>query len=96
MGKYSDLALQQFVDSSTDIRWCPFPDCDFAVCMRRSKEKEVEEDEEGVSGGAAIVSTKKMTPGENVECGQGHGFCWYVLVCVCGVGERGGCVINTC
>ena len=34
-------------------------------------------EEGGTSEGAsALGSLKKMTAGVNVECGQGHGFCW--------------------
>jgi ankyrin repeat/IBR domain-containing protein 1 len=74
--KYKDLSLKQFVDSSSDIRWCPFPDCGYAICIKREQPKEkVDKDERGAVGG---VTEKKLTHGENVECGQGHGFCWYV------------------
>ena len=73
MEKYSNLTIQQFVDNSADIRWCPYPDCNYAVYIQRDKEVEVPEE---VGGATAIVSSKKMTPAENVECGQGHGFCW--------------------
>lgn len=78
MEKYSDLAVQNFVDSSTGIRWCPYPDCGYAICIRRDKEEEEEERvvKDEADGATAMVSSKKMTPGENVECGQGHGFCW--------------------
>ena len=69
MDKYTDLTIKQFVDSSADIRWCPYPDCGYAVCIRREDSKE----ESKATGGAC---TNKLTPGENVECGQGHGFCW--------------------
>ena len=75
MEKYKELSLKQFVDSSSGIRWCPFPDCGYAICMKREPSKrEVAEDAEGAVGGAV----KELTRGENVECGQGHGFCWYV------------------
>ncbi len=109
MEKYTDLTLRQFVASSADIRWCPYPDCGYAICIRREaakeesakvggatkeekgfevkggvakeEEEEVGEavDEEGVAEegvASAGYVEKKLTRGENVECGQGHGFCW--------------------
>ncbi len=83
MNKYTDLTLKKFVDSSGDIRWCPYPDCNYAIC-KESKKKEEEKGggaspsvNGGVAMGGASPSTSiKLTPGENVECGQGHGFCW--------------------
>ncbi len=82
MKKYSDLATQNFVDSSADIRWCPFPDCGYAICIRKNQDSdEVKSKDQGkpvVNGaeGASALVRMKMTAGENVECGQGHGFCW--------------------
>lgn len=73
MEKYKELSIKQFVDSSSDIRWCPFPDCSYAICMKR-EEKQTKAEVGGAVGGA----TEKLTRGENVECGQGHGFCWWV------------------
>lgn len=101
MERYSDLTIKQFVDSSADIRWCPYPDCGYAICMRRDdskeekkegmvekegkkvaeKEEDREEDgDEDEEEGGAVGGVKELqlTCGENVECGQGHGFCWYV------------------
>ena len=120
MDKYTELTIKQFVDSSADIRWCPYPDCGYAICMKREARKEegkgvpvkktgapktelgvevgkeemensVElltesEDEGGAVGGATVVGVameKALTCGENVECGQGHGFCWYVRNACC-------------
>lgn len=78
MERYTDLNLKQFVASSADIRWCPFPDCGYAICTNR-EEKEVDVPVGGasrlVTGGRAS-SEALLTAGENVECGQGHGFCW--------------------
>jgi len=124
MERYSELAIQNFVDSSAEIRWCPFPDCGYAICMRknskensqdpeddeirskedRSKEDRSKEDrsKEGTSNGGdgggsegatALSGVWKMTPGVNVECGQGHGFCWECLKephepCCCELWER--------
>lgn len=72
--KYSDLNIKQFVESSSDIRWCPFPDCSYAICIRGkggvSKSTTPPEGEGGVAG------DDDPTPGLNVECGRGHGFCW--------------------
>ena len=100
--RYTDLTIKQFVDSSADIRWCPYPDCGYAICIRRqdlkyggvvkeggasskvggaSKESgTVQEGEQGseVEGAVGLAEEKELTPGENVECGQGHGFCWCV------------------
>ncbi len=68
--KYSDLNLKQFVESSSDIRWCPFPDCGYAICIRGKGDVAVP-----TNGG--VVSDDDSTPGRNVECGRGHGFCWW-------------------
>ncbi len=84
MERYTDLNLKQFVASSADIRWCPFPDCGYAICTNR-EEKEVDVPVGGasrlVTGGRAS-SEALLTAGENVECGQGHGFCWYVVLII--------------
>lgn len=86
MEHYTDLTVKQFVDSSADIRWCPYPDCNYAICIKRDSKKEdsikkksAKEDEAvgGAEGGAVGGDMEKvLTCGENVECGQGHGFCW--------------------
>lgn len=68
--KYSDLNLKQFVESSSDIRWCPFPDCGYAICIGGKGDVAVP-----TNGG--VVSDDDSTPGRNVECGRGHGFCWW-------------------
>lgn len=102
--KYTELTLKQFVASAADIRWCPYPDCSYAICIRREAPKEevkeevgggaskdesmseesetasveylTESDEGKEEEGVASPPQKKLTPGKNVECGQGHSFCW--------------------
>ena len=76
MEKYKELSIKQFVDSSSDIRWCPFPDCSYAICMKREEKQAKAEGGGAGVGGAEAVGGAKLTCGENVECGQGHGFCW--------------------
>jgi len=65
--KYLELNLHQFVDLYADVKWCPFPDCGQAVSL-----KQVGGAAGGKGGGAAGLGR----PGLNVECGNGHGFCW--------------------
>ena len=154
MERYSELAVQNFVDSSAEIRWCPFPDCGYAICMRKDKNSQDPEDDEvrskentssrggsegasntrskgasntgseeanssggegssssgteesssseGAAEGATALSTiSNMTPGVNVECGQGHGFCWECLKephepCCCELWERWQSVTISC
>lgn len=81
--KYSDLNIKKFVDSSSDIRWCPFPDCSYAICIKDkggvSSKRGVSKSDtptESVVNGACAVVADDWTPGVNVECGRGHGFCW--------------------
>lgn len=102
MERYSDLTVQNFVDSSTGIRWCPFPDCGYAICMRKDQQgpqssdeevKSKEENESSSEGATALNGVFKMTAGVNVECGQGHGFCWECMglphePCCCELWEK--------
>lgn len=79
MEKYTELSVKQFVDTSSDIRWCPYPDCGYAICIKNEGKDKKEEKTKGGGGvavGRASSSIMKLTPGKNVECGQGHGFCW--------------------
>ena len=68
--KYSQLNVQQFVDSCADVKWCPFPNCGLAVGLQ----------EVGGAKSDDMVKRKRGGPGDhqrlNVECEQGHGFCW--------------------
>lgn len=59
--KYSDLNLQQFVDSQDNIKWCPYPDCGQAAQLQAHHQYK------------PVFGTAQ---GINVECGNGHGFCW--------------------
>ena len=82
--RYVELTVKQFADNSADIRWCPYPDCGYAICINNDDGNEA-------SGGVAIggggrgkgttqdgATALPFQPGWNVECGRGHGFCWYV------------------
>lgn len=87
---YVELTVKQFADNSADIRWCPYPDCGYAICIK----KEDKEGAGGGGGGCGKVSNGEpgkekiqegatalpFQPGWNVECGRGHGFCWYVNI----------------
>ena len=67
--KYSQLNVQQFVDSCADVKWCPFPNCDQVVSLK----------EVGGAESDDAVKRKKGGAGEgglNMECERGHGFCW--------------------
>jgi ankyrin repeat/IBR domain-containing protein 1 len=59
--KYSDLNIKHFVDSCKDFKWCPFPDCNQAVMKK---------------DGRTTAPELGQRHGINVECGNGHGFCW--------------------
>ena len=85
---YVELTVKQFADNSADIRWCPYPDCGYAICVKK-------EDKECSTGGGKAANGEAgkgktqdgatalpFQPGWNVECGRGHGFCWYVHVCM--------------
>ncbi len=74
--KYSDLNIKQFVESSSDIRWCPFPDCGYAICIRGKGGVASGDVTTPTHGGVGVASDDDSTPGRNVECGRGHGFCW--------------------
>ena len=43
---------------------------------QRAQDDDNEDNEEGV----ASKKEARLTCGENVECGQGHGFCWCAFV----------------
>ena len=86
---YVELTVKQFADNSADIRWCPYPDCGYAICI---KSEGKERGKAAAGGGAVGVASKRegvakekspdgavalpFQPGWNVECGRGHGFCW--------------------
>lgn len=102
--------MKQFADNSAGIRWCPYPDCGYAICIKneakqagasggkgggggkmvgtggRSRETGKEKKEEMTDGGeaaaavGAVAQDLPFQPGWNVECGRGHGFCWYVIM----------------
>ena len=119
---YVELTVKQFADNSAGIRWCPYPDCGYAICIKDEAEqaagatgvagvgggrggagtvggKVVEngtssssnagkERTDGGRGGGqgevagAMAQDLPFQPGWNVECGRGHGFCWYVCMYV--------------
>ena len=58
------IFLQHFVDLNQDIKWCPYPDCGQAVMKRE---------------GRVTKPVLGKRHGINVECGNGHGFCWNCL-----------------
>ena len=76
--KYSELNIKQFVESSSDIRWCPFPDCGYAICIRGKMNRAGKDTPtaDGMLDGAMGGVWDEYTLGMNVECGRGHGFCW--------------------
>ena len=90
---YVELTVKQFADNSAGIRWCPYPDCGYAICIKDETKqadgkvanggkageagKDKTDGGEAVGGGATALP---FQPGWNVECGRGHGFCWYVCV----------------
>ena len=97
---YVELTVKQFADNSADIRWCPYPDCGYAICIKNeakqagdggkgnggrssSRSGSGETGREKTDGGeeqvaGAVAKDLPFQPGWNVECGRGHGFCWYV------------------
>ena len=104
---YVELTVKQFADNSAGIRWCPYPDCGYAICIKNEakqasasgggrgggggrsretgKKKEKERTDRGEGGAAeaaagAVAQDLPFQPGWNVECGRGHGFCWYVIM----------------
>ena len=82
--------MKQFADNSADIRWCPYPDCGYAICIKNEAKQAGggggkvgnggstgEAGKEKTDGGAgAVAQDLPFQPGWNVECGRGHGFCW--------------------
>ena len=80
--------MKQFADNSAGIRWCPYPDCGYAICIKNDAKqatcsggasggkagKERTDGGEGATG--AVAQDLPFQPGWNVECGRGHGFCW--------------------
>lgn len=114
---YVELTVKQFADNSAGIRWCPYPDCGYAICIKDEAEQAA--GATGVAGGGggrggagtvggkvvenggsssnagkertngrrgggevagAMAQDLPFQPGWNVECGRGHGFCWYVCM----------------
>ena len=73
---YVELTVKQFADNSADIRWCPYPDCGYAICIKKEDKAAGGEAEKTADGATALP----FQPGWNVECGRGHGFCWYVCI----------------
>ena len=80
-----ELTVKQFADNSADIRWCPYPDCGYAICIKKDDKEDGSEASGGVAMGGSRRSKEKtqdgaatlpFQPGWNVECGRGHGFCW--------------------
>ena len=74
---YVELTVKQFADNSADIRWCPYPDCGYAICIKK-EEKTAIGAEAGQGKTPDGATALPFQPGWNVECGRGHGFCWYV------------------
>ena len=85
---YVELTVKQFADNSADIRWCPYPDCGYAICIKSEGKQSAagaigggkmanggSAGEEKANGAGAVALP--FQPGWNVECGRGHGFCWY-------------------
>ena len=75
--------MKQFADNSADIRWCPYPDCGYAICIKNDAKqaddgggKVGKEKTDGGEGAGAVAQDLPFQPGWNVECGRGHGFCW--------------------
>ena len=71
--KYASLNLKNFVDTYSAVKWCPYPDCESAVSVKKEGG--------GVRGGAKAERPKtdessRICLGFNVECRNGHGFCW--------------------
>lgn len=78
---YVELAVKQFADNSADIRWCPYPDCGYAICVKRDGDQMANSVGPGASKEKAQEGAVGLPfqPGWNVECGRGHGFCWCVI-----------------
>ena len=72
--KYTSLNLSNFVDTYSAVKWCPYPNCGSAVSIKREEGGGVREGRRGQSPPAAAA--EGICFGFNVECSNGHGFCW--------------------
>ena len=69
--KYQKFGLDKFVNSKSDIKWCPHPGCGRAVQVPVSS---TEDDTQGAAAALDVNSQNKYS--RNVDCGLGHFFCW--------------------
>jgi len=68
MKKYITFDIRTFVDTNCTTKWCPHIECEGVVHLPPSIQKA----EGAVAGNTGI----------NVECANGHMFCWLVLFMV--------------
>jgi ankyrin repeat/IBR domain-containing protein 1 len=77
--KYTSLNLSNFVDTYSAVKWCPYPNCGSAVSVKREEGGGGREGRRGQSPPAAAATEEGICLGFNVECCNGHGFCWHCV-----------------
>ena len=73
MNKYTTFDIRTFVDTNRTTKWCPHVECEGVVHLPPSIV---------ASGNQQAEGTVTGNTGINVECANGHMFCWYVSLLV--------------
>lgn len=76
--QFRKFLLRSYVDSSTNVKWCPAPGCAFAVVMDSWRTGPSSFAPRSNSGGRMNSGSGNYMSAD-MECKCGHWFCWNCL-----------------